>query len=442
MAAEGLRRWRDDENNLTQEELAAKIRECGRELGINVACSAQLVGRWERGDIDMPSHAYRRCLQRVTGMSIEEMGFRVPWAFPEEDHEAVPISPVFGFQPWPTQPRPEAIAEPSTFAFGPLCRPATGADLAAIQAMTRAATTTDRQFGGDCMLRVLNAYLVECVKPLLSTDSASPPSSALFVAAAELAVRAAWMNLDVGNTSACRSHMATAFTWAQESGDNTAMALVLAMRTLEHIWLNNPSQAVTSGAAAVRLADDSRTGKLYAFCLGKYARALSMAGNHNRAEEAMQASRRGLEKARDTNLDNLSCLDGYGVAYALDDDAHCFYGMRRDADVLGCYAEVVNWPGDAMPARKSALAAATKIRSLIALDLLDQACAETKQLAASAVQISSKRVSDRLGSVMVALRPHRKSAMVLDLEETVRGLVAGTVAARWLAHNQPDRMST
>lgn len=438
--AEGLRRWRDDENNLTQEEFAALLRASGQELGIAVACSAQLVGRWERGDIGMPSHAYRRCLQHATGLSIEEMGFRGPWAFPDDDHEMTEAAPpIFGYQSWPAQPRPDpALAEPPTFAFGPLCRPATAPDVAAVQAMVRAATATDRQFGGDCMLQVLDAYMIECVRPLLASDSPQAPSCTLLATAAELAVRAAWMNLDIGDITACRSHMATAFAWAQESGDRSTMALVLAMRTLEHIWLNSPAQAVTSGAAAVRLSDNDSSGTLHAFCLGKYARALSMNGKHDLADEVLHASHKWLAKATNWDFDHLSCLDGYGPAYALDDDAHCYYGMRRNTRVLECYAEVLNQAENAMPARKSALAKATKIRSLIALERIDQACAETKELASLAVQISSKRVSDRLGSVMAALRPHRKSVVVLDLEETVRGYVAGTVATRWLAQTSPS----
>ncbi|MEY9932437.1 transcriptional regulator with XRE-family HTH domain [Catenulispora sp. GP43] len=431
--AEGLRRWRD-ENNLTQEDFAAVVRT--QELGIAVACSPQLVGRWERGRIGMPSHAYRRCLQRATGLSVEDMGFRVSWAFPdEEDGEQDQTPPIFGVQPWPTQPRPDpTVNEPPLFAFGPMCRPTTAADLIALQAMARAATATDRQFGGDCMRQMLDAYLTECVKPLIVDDHASAPAGALLAAAAELAIRVAWMNLDVGNVAACRSHMATAFTWAQDSGDSAALAVVLAMRTLEHIWLNNPRQAITSGAAAVRLSTETRDRRLHAFCLGKFARALSMAGKPDHAVEAMQASRTALAAVVDDDDGRFSCLDNYGSVYALDDDAHCFYGMCRHSSVLEFHDEILAHADAVIPARKSALAKATKIRSLIALDQIDQACSETKELAALAVQIASKRVSDRLGLVMAALKPHRKSDTVLDLEETVRGLVAGTVATRWLVH--------
>lgn len=436
--AGGLRRWRNDQN-LTQEGLAGIVRASGEELGIAVACSSQLVGRWERGEIPLPSHAYRRCLQRATGLSIQEMGFKLSWAFTDDDLEVAQTPPIFGLQPWPTSPRPDpAVAEPPIFAFGPLCRPGADPDVAAVRAMTRTATATDRQFGGDCMRRVLDAYLIECVKPLAAQEGPVATRQALLTTAAELAVRAAWMNLDVGDLVTCRSHMTTAFAWAQESGDSSVVALVLAMRTLEQIWLNNPRQAVINGTAAVRLSE-GHSATLRAFCLGKYARALAMDGKTDHACEAIETSRILLDKAATTtDSDTLTCLDRYGQAYALADEVHCYYGMNRHGDVLQRYSESLDRQIDTMPARKRALTRATKIRSLIAVGHIDQACIETKELADAAAHVASKRVCDKLSSALIALRPYRKSAMVLDMEETVRGLVAGTLATRWLAHTSPS----
>ena len=74
-----LRRLRD-RLNLSQEELAERLRETGRELGLNLAADAKRVGRWERGEVAWPSPAYRRVLRAFFGVaSVAELGFRSPF---------------------------------------------------------------------------------------------------------------------------------------------------------------------------------------------------------------------------------------------------------------------------------------------------------------------------------------------------------------------------
>ena len=73
-----LRRLRD-RLNLSQDELAERLRETGRELGLNLAADAKRVGRWERGEVAWPSPAYRRALCALFGVAnATELGFRRP----------------------------------------------------------------------------------------------------------------------------------------------------------------------------------------------------------------------------------------------------------------------------------------------------------------------------------------------------------------------------
>ncbi|WP_141658712.1 helix-turn-helix transcriptional regulator [Carbonactinospora thermoautotrophica] len=75
--ASGLRRWRH-EHNVTQAKLAELVRERGVEKRINLGCTDQLVGKWERGEIQWPTPEYRQVLQEVTGLTPKELGFVPP----------------------------------------------------------------------------------------------------------------------------------------------------------------------------------------------------------------------------------------------------------------------------------------------------------------------------------------------------------------------------
>ena len=65
--------------NLTQAELAERIRVKAAELNLNLACDEKRVGRWERGEVRVPSPAYRRVLCAVFGIdNVRELGFVLP----------------------------------------------------------------------------------------------------------------------------------------------------------------------------------------------------------------------------------------------------------------------------------------------------------------------------------------------------------------------------
>ena len=75
--------------NLSQAELAARIRTTGQDMGLNLACDEKRIGRWERGQVRWPSPAYRRVLCAVFNVgNVQQLGFVLP-AEParDEDHD-------------------------------------------------------------------------------------------------------------------------------------------------------------------------------------------------------------------------------------------------------------------------------------------------------------------------------------------------------------------
>ncbi|MEU9123402.1 helix-turn-helix transcriptional regulator [Streptomyces sp. NPDC048506] len=63
---------------LSQDDLARALRGAGAEAGEPNDASKRLVQRWETGVSRSPRPVYARALEKVTGMPIEALGFRLP----------------------------------------------------------------------------------------------------------------------------------------------------------------------------------------------------------------------------------------------------------------------------------------------------------------------------------------------------------------------------
>lgn len=76
--------------DLSQSEFAAEIRKAGKELEDANQCSKDLVQKWEAGRHGSCRPNYKRALQRVTGLSFEQLC--APWAEPEAQAQLLPPS--------------------------------------------------------------------------------------------------------------------------------------------------------------------------------------------------------------------------------------------------------------------------------------------------------------------------------------------------------------
>jgi transcriptional regulator with XRE-family HTH domain len=84
---------------LSQRELAARVREAGKRLGITNGCNGTTVSRWESGEIPQPRML--ACLEEALGATAETLGFgqasaAVSWLAPP----GFPVSAITG--PWVT----------------------------------------------------------------------------------------------------------------------------------------------------------------------------------------------------------------------------------------------------------------------------------------------------------------------------------------------------
>ncbi|MDN3029418.1 hypothetical protein [Streptomyces sp. S.PB5] len=71
-----LRQVRERQFQMSRHEFAKRIVTTGEEMGESVGCTARLVAAWEDGDVECPRGVYRRILTRMTGRTMEQLGFR------------------------------------------------------------------------------------------------------------------------------------------------------------------------------------------------------------------------------------------------------------------------------------------------------------------------------------------------------------------------------
>ena len=219
--------------NVSQEELAQRIREDGRDTA---GCNRAMVDRWLRGITRRPQPRYLRALERVTGMPADSLGF----ASAEDD----------GFSP-------DGVT----------------ADAAAMEGFRKA----DLRAGGSHMYGTVREYLRTEVAPRLVT----PGGREIFTAAGALTEMTGWMSHDAGRDQAAREHFTRALDLARTGGDRQVIAHILA--SMGHIadHLGDPDEAVRAAQAGLgALLPGNPSLRSYLFAV----QARGFAGLHDPAE--------------------------------------------------------------------------------------------------------------------------------------------------------------
>ena len=299
--------------------------------------------------------------------------------------------------------------------------PVSGAEIAAIRTMLTSLTSADHAFGGGYARTAGAGYLEGIVRPRLTASGPEDLRQELAAAAAELAMRVAWMYLDVGDGPCAREGAREAFSLAQQSRDLGVCAWTMAMTSLLETWLGDGRAAVAYGHAATGLAATG-PGLVRAFAYGKLARALAAAGDAGAAQRALATARsdfEACESARDERVTEpiRDCYDGI---YVLDEEAHCWRDTGWDRRAIELSEQSLALRGTDRFARSRAFAIGTRAVSLARLGEVEHACASAADLVELAAELASQRVRERLGAVRSALAPYRGARAVAELDELAR----------------------
>jgi hypothetical protein len=244
--------------NVSQEELARRIREDGRDTA---GCNRAMVDRWLRGVTKCPQPRYLRALERVTGLSAASLGFADEYL-----------------------PNHEPPLDDGMLSGG------VEADAAAMEGFRKA----DLRVGGGNLYETVVHYLKMRVAPRLIVATGS---RAVFTPAAAISDMAGWMAHDAGRNQVARQHFARALDLVSVSNDRQVTAHILASTGHLAHHLNEPHEAIRASRAGLgALASGPRNPGLEAHLLAIEARgfaALREPGDAVRclslAEKALQA---------------------------------------------------------------------------------------------------------------------------------------------------------
>ncbi len=304
-------------------------------------------------------------------------------------------------------------------------RTVTMSDVETIRQMLIAITAADYQFGGGFARETALGFLEQVVQPRLAAHATDEVRTALFVTAAEFAERVAWMHLDVLQARPARQLMGLAFGWAQETNDIALLAWVLAMRGLQEIWLGNTAQALAYTAGAAGMAEHVHPG-VRAYVLGKHARALALTGDRRATEAVLGQVRDCMDRAQQPPMSHPVVRDGYGMAYLLDEEAHCYRDLGLGAKAIASGEGSLELRRqDGSFARSRAFCTGVLAIAHVQEGEIEQACAVGHELVGLAHQMNSRRTTNRLGEVIRALAPYGDVPEVRVLREAARPVLQG-----------------
>lgn len=309
-------------------------------------------------------------------------------------------------------------APPGLAAFRGKQQPLTDADVPVIRTMLSALTATDHQFGGGYARRAATAFLTDVIEPRLAAPGPQSMRLELFRAASEFGIRVAWMHLDVADDAAARRSANLAFQWAQESGDLCCSGWVMSMSALLETWIGEPRRAVAYARAAVALTRDSPP-LVRAFVHGKLARAHALTGQRAETDRALGQARDAFDAAAGTDVTLVpeTVRESYGLAYLLDEEAHCYRDIGDGRRTLERSELSLKLRGRDRFARNRAFATSNQALAYVQLGEIEQACATADSLLALSASLTSRRVESRVGAVLEALADHRGTPAVEGLHE-------------------------
>jgi tetratricopeptide (TPR) repeat protein len=302
----------------------------------------------------------------------------------------------------------------------PAVIPVGDTDIAVVQGMLDSLTAVDHQFGGGYARRAADGFLLEVVRPRLAVPGPGATLSQFRAAAAEFQMRVAWMHLDVADHDGARSAAEESFHLAQRSRDLAVCAWAMAMCSLLETWQGNTAAAVAYGHASVGFAKGGPP-LVHAFAQGKLARALAAAGDRTGTQTALSQARSLFDAVQSHDDERVprTIRDGYGPAYLLDEEAHCYRDLGENRKALDLSDQCLALRGADRFARNRAFATGNRALALARLGEVDEACDSAAGLLQLAATLDSSRVAQRLDSVLYELGPHRRVRAVAELMEQV-----------------------
>ncbi len=438
------------QRNWSQQEFADAIRAKAASMGLNLAADEKRVGRWERGEVRWPSPAYRRVLTELLGVSVEELGFRMPDNLPgaapgtgstaptsakSEDAEECDdpvkrrefvgalaitglgageearVAPGLGFGlPWNDDQ-------------GESTSPRVGlAAVERIEALVDRFQHIDRELGGSDLCAPIARHVRRAFALL---NSSYPPRLArrLYSAAAQLAQLGGWLSYDASRYRDAWRYYDMALYAAHSAEDRRLVAQILGCMSLQATYVGRARE----GVALARAGRDGTAGALTpreeAMLATREARGYAVLGEERLCRQALDRARTAFAATGPETEADRPSVAFFDVAELAANAGICFLDLGRPAEAEPLLTEALALQ-DADQVRNRALYLGRLAATQLLLEDVDRACTTAREALSVAQQVASARSVQRLRDFQRQSIRFRDVLAVRDFHEEFLAVIA------------------
>ena len=276
----------------------------------------------------------------------------------------------------------------------------------------------DRRHGGGYARAWLTDYLDREVTPLLHGRYRDAVGTALFSAAAILTETVSYMAFDDGEHGLAQRLSIQSLALAKHAGDTAFGAYVMSNMAAQLVFLGNGRTAAQMARAA---ASSTRppSGPLLARIHTTEARGHALAGDARACRNALACAEEAMNIPGEPAP---GWLGASSPAHQAGSAMHCLHDLGLHAQAERHSTAALDLPHDSVRAR--ALHQILLARVHLGLRDVDRSCHTARPALHAAVQLSSRRLRERLREYAAALRPHRDHPAVQAWRAEARDLLA------------------
>lgn len=416
-----LRQVRVDEFQMSRMEFAAAVRQTGEEMGEPVGCRSRLVAAWEDGEVGCPRAVYRRILTRMTGRSMELLGFRTG-----------PAAAVATYGPAeesdPVERRDFLLDGAGVVLSLPGAdKPAPGKVGAThVRAVTQAVSTLyakDHDHGSAAVRQAASQALHTAYQWLQTGTYTSKTETRLRSAVGALSIAAGWLSYDSGRPADAHSLYGEALAAARMADDAELEAHAFGCLSLLAKAQGRPREAVAAAQGAQTVARGLASPRLLSLFHMREAGGWALMGDATATDQAIVRAHHLYAKGPCDNDPPWLGFYAPGELAGLECLARADLGQHERAAAGAEQAVLLH--GDAFARNRALYTADVAIQHAVRDRPEPEAAAEAAdRVLAFLPAVRSDRLLQALHNVAGALQRHNRVPAVADFIEEYRTTTA------------------
>lgn len=383
------------EYGFTREGLATAVNDATERLtGLPGNCSARLVGRWLKGEVDRPRTHSRLPLEAVFGRPASELGFRSP----QKGSDGVNVRTS---SPAPPQDPPVLRRKfvlgltGSLLTLPPL--PEAGrlgmADIDRIQAAATELHQVDDRQGGAQLVDVAARYIEHVEHAARRCTYGGNVQAHLYKALGEMATSAGWFAFDADRQETARRWWDAGLRYALLAGDKLLQARIWSSLSHQAYRLRHGGEAVSIARVALGETRGRRDGQLSALLHTRVAQGHAIQNEGGWCARSLHQAEQEFDREPSEPQRWLGFFNAGEVSSA---SALCFLDLRQHSGAVKTAREAL-LVVQSTPLKRNEFAAHVRLgRCLAAAGEVDAAVAAGQDALALLPEVRSPRIEVRL----------------------------------------------